>query len=124
MWSAIELDMRRASPDEDAVTISRRLGTLCKSLEEHEAGDGLECLFEFVDGCSVSAAFFAEHPPGLQRGDGACDGGADGAELVVESGLGLVEVPFGRGPERDDVDAVNADVAEIGGGGDAGQEVL
>jgi hypothetical protein len=55
---------------------------------------------------------------------GAFGGDADAAEFLVERGLGIVEPPAGRGAERDDGDALHAQVAQVGGGRQAGQQDL
>jgi len=44
---------------------------------------------------AVAAAFFRQHPPGLDAGHGAFGGGADAAELFVERSLGIVELAAG-----------------------------
>ena len=49
-------------------------------------------------------------------GDGAPGGGADGAEVLVESGLRLVQLPARQGAERDDGDALDAGVSEVADG--------
>jgi hypothetical protein len=92
--------------------------------EEEQAGDGRERLAVFTDRGAVAAAFFGQYPSGLDAGDGAFGGGADAAEFGVERGLGLVEPVAGRGPVRDDGDAVHAGVAQVGGGREAGQQVF
>ena len=92
--------------------------------EEEQACDGCEHLAVFADRGTVAAAFFGQHPPGLDAGDGAFGGGADPAEFLVERGPGIVQPAAGRGAERDDGDAVHAGVAQVGGGRQAGQQVF
>jgi hypothetical protein len=57
-------------------------------------------------------------------GDGVPGGGADLAERGVEACPGVIELAAGRRPERDGLDAVHAGVPEVGGGIDAGEQVL
>ena len=76
----------------------------------------MEHLAVFADRGAVAAAFFGEHPPCLDAGDGALGGCADGTEFFVEGDLGVVQLPAGRGPVRHDGYAVHAGVAQVGGG--------
>jgi hypothetical protein len=68
----------------------------------------------FLYGCSVPAAFLAEHSPGLKVRDGVFDGGADFAQRGVELGLSSVEVATRESFERDDLDALDTDVTQVG----------
>jgi hypothetical protein len=70
------------------------------------------------------AAFFGQHPPGLDVRDGAFGGGADGAEFLVELRVGFARLAAGWLAERDDSDAVGAEVAQVSGGVAAGEQVF
>jgi len=56
--------------------------------------------------------------------DGPLDGGADLAEIGAGGGLRVVQLPAGRGPVRDQADALDPDVARVGGGVHARQHAL
>jgi hypothetical protein len=71
--------------------------------------------------CSVPAAFLAEHLPCLEVRNGVFDGGADFAEGGVELGLGG-EILTGESFDRDDLDALDTDVAQVRRSGDVGEQ--
>ncbi len=96
-------------------------GGLFISRKEVEAYDCRNCAFVFADGVAVSATFFAEHAPCFEVRDGVFDGCADSAEGGVELDLAGVEVDTGGSLVRDRVDALDADVAEVGDGREIAQ---
>lgn len=55
----------------------RMPGGLFTGREEEESDDGFEHALVFFYGCSVSAAFLAEHAPCLEVGDGVLDSRPD-----------------------------------------------
>src|SRR4051795_12540761 len=63
---------------------------------------------------SIATAFFAEHSPCLEVCDGMFDGGAGLAQRGVELDLAGAEVDAGESLVRDGVDALDADVAQVG----------
>jgi hypothetical protein len=88
-------------------------GGLFTSCEEVKTDDCFEHALIFLYGCAVPAAFLAEHSPGLEVGDGVLDSGPDFAQCGVELGLAGVEVATGRSLERDDLDALDAEVTQV-----------
>src|ERR671916_863316 len=79
-------------------------------------------LWYFLYGCTVPAAFLADHSPCLEVGDGVFDGGADFAQGGVELGLAGGEVATGESFEGDDLDALDTDVTQVGCGGHLGEQ--
>jgi len=69
-------------------------------------------LWYFCYRCPISSAFFAEHAPCLEVGDGVFDGGADFAEGGVELGLAGGELATGYSFDGDNLDAFDSDVAQ------------
>src|SRR4051812_48724065 len=98
-----------------------RSGGLFISREEVESDDGFEHALVFFCWCSVPAAFLAEHAPCLEVGDGVFDGGADFAERGVELGLAGGQLPTGNSFDRDDLNALDTDIAQVSCGGDGGE---
>jgi hypothetical protein len=70
LWQHARAPSRRARG-------TRRPEGLFTSREEEESDAGFEHALVFFYGCSVSAAFFAEHAPCLEVRDGALDSGPD-----------------------------------------------
>jgi hypothetical protein len=97
-------------------------GGLCKSPEEHQPDYGLECVFELIDRRTVAASFLADHPPGLEVGDGAFYRSPNPAERGVEFRVTVTQVAAGDPLDGDDAYSINADIAEVSGGRDAFQE--
>jgi hypothetical protein len=66
-----------AEPGSASGRRARRSGGLFISGKEDKSDDCLERFLVFADRRPAAAAFFGEHPPGLQVRDGVLGGGAD-----------------------------------------------
>lgn len=87
------------------------MGSTRSSTTPHVSGVTLN--YFDLEGCSQAAAFFAEHSSCLEVRDRVFDGSAGFAESGVELGLAGGEAATGESFDRDDLDALDTNVAHV-----------